>query len=778
MSRSAGGAGQPPGRRLSLSFGAGPTAPGFVQVGANTNFDPDKGSGWLGAVQLKERDRGVGSPEMRSLVASTSPATFRITLSPGTHKLSIKFFDYAFDDHVTTIEIDSVHEHIPEVTIGRHEVATLTIIFENSESAVDLRFTSPKNNWIVNSLTLERTNESAGVCLDVVPYPADLWDLPPETDRSARQLVDRWTLRQDIGRVDAVLDRGSVSYLKTIGSIIDHFKRWQNDDGAIIDPYRGEEVQYATPCFAYAASVLARHDDRTDLIGPASRAMNWASQALATRTAANGHEDFFPVPIALSLALLDGLVHRGTLDTWRQTLAGFDPMKTYRHAIGGTGRQGSNWNCKALVGEYLLHKLGVRENLDFVTVSLLAQGRLFNNEFGLYAEGPMVYDALPRAWLSLMVKAGYAGPAADELAEALERGALTSLLLQSPSGEAPCGGRSSHHQWADAAQCVIFEAYAHDFAKMGNMHLAGVFRRSAHQAHGSLTHWQRPSGDLHIVKNRADPADRHGYEVYSSHSQYNLLAATALGLAYQGSLSSPEIVEAPTPAETGDFALLLPPPFNKVVANCHGTHVIVSLSKEKQGTTGLLRVHFADQSDQVGPSDALVSDATHHLPRGPRVNQSTGCSWTDASDRWVSLADQSADDVHAEVTIEAEEPHVVRFNIAYRIANAPVDKIVEHYELRRDHVIVRYSCENRASPARSVAWPVLVSDGKIHSALSVAEDRIVVQRGASQTEYVVNGCETLSLSDEVYPHRNGWMRVARAIVSAASDPELTIRRRA
>jgi hypothetical protein len=31
-----------------------------------------------------------------------------------------------------------------------------------------------------------------------------------------------------------------------------------------------------------------------------------------------------------------------------------------------------------------------------------------------------------------------------------DRGSLTSLLLQSPTGELPCGGRSAHHQWAGA----------------------------------------------------------------------------------------------------------------------------------------------------------------------------------------------------------------------------------------------------------------------------------------------------------------------------------------
>ena len=46
----------------------------------------------------------------------------------------------------------------------------------------------------------------------------------------------------------------------------------------------------------------------------------------------------------------------------------------------------------------------------------------------------------------------------------VERGAWTSLFMQSPWGELPCGGRSAHHQWNEAQQAVTFESWASRFA--------------------------------------------------------------------------------------------------------------------------------------------------------------------------------------------------------------------------------------------------------------------------------------------------------------------------
>ena len=45
-------------------------------------------------------------------------------------------------------------------------------------------------------------------------------------------------------------------YLSTINGIVQHFRRLQNASGHIIDYYLQQEVQYATPCFAFACATV------------------------------------------------------------------------------------------------------------------------------------------------------------------------------------------------------------------------------------------------------------------------------------------------------------------------------------------------------------------------------------------------------------------------------------------------------------------------------------------------------------------------------------------
>jgi hypothetical protein len=166
------------------------------------------------------------------------------------------------------------------------------------------------------------------------------------------------------------------------------------------------------------------------------------------------------------------------------------------------------------------------------------------------------------------------GPTYNELNR---RGAIMSLLMQSPWGEVPTGARSSQHTWNEACSTVVFEYWANVYAAsvsptavkhscarvslccdcgvccecgevccavlccpwyvpcgmtchgmQGNVSLASAFKRASALSLASLSRWKRPTGEWNIVKNRFDPSLRHGYEDYSFFSQYNLLPASML----------------------------------------------------------------------------------------------------------------------------------------------------------------------------------------------------------------------------------------------------------
>src|SRR5581483_8923394 len=65
-------------------------------------------------------------------------------------------------------------------------------------------------------------------------------------------------------------------YLELIEGNVDFYKQHLNEQGAIIDPVKHEEIQYSTPSFALAAATLVAQKDRKDLLEPAVRAMTFA----------------------------------------------------------------------------------------------------------------------------------------------------------------------------------------------------------------------------------------------------------------------------------------------------------------------------------------------------------------------------------------------------------------------------------------------------------------------------------------------------------------------
>jgi hypothetical protein len=78
-------------------------------------------------------------------------------------------------------------------------------------------------------------------------------------------------------------------YLTTINGVVQFFRRYQNSSGNIIDPYRGIETQYATPCFAYACSTVYAEGKDDSLLSNCTGAISSALSELSADTCADGH---------------------------------------------------------------------------------------------------------------------------------------------------------------------------------------------------------------------------------------------------------------------------------------------------------------------------------------------------------------------------------------------------------------------------------------------------------------------------------------------------------
>ncbi|MDB6024660.1 MAG: hypothetical protein JWM68_883 [Verrucomicrobiales bacterium] len=547
---------------------------------------------------------------------------------------------------------------------------------------------------------------------------------------------------------------GQSNYLNVISGIANYFQHFQDADGRIIDPFYQKEYQYSTPCYAWAATALVVSGRQTNLLESAASALECALIELAEDKAAMNHGDFFTFPCMLAYENLRDRVAPERRKKWEQLLRQLQPQRCYEDVIIDKPRDVHNWNIVALSGEFLRYQDGFTD-LSFVEKYLSLQLKNFTST-GQYRDPnlPLAYDHFPRHFLAAILQRGYDGQHRAALEELLDRAAWTSLLIQSPNGELPTGGRSAQHQWNEAEQCVTFEVWANRNKRAGDNLSANAFKRAAHLSLESIQRWVRPSGELWIVKNRFDPAVRHGFQGYSSHSQYNLLAASMLSTAWM--LADDSITEGACPADVGGFAFELPE-FHKVFANAGGLYLEIDTGADAEyNSTGLIRVHKAGLESLIGPSD---STAIHDEPLA------IGIAWAE-NNGWKSLASFGHGAIKSAKfeMLKATSP-ALKFSVRYEIGSAATRSVSETYEVTPRKISVRAEVEGKTSKVR-VRFPAFAFDGRDATQIVAEKSKVSVQLNGSRQTFAVESrlLKPLSRPGNWIPCRNGYLEMVEAEV--------------
>ncbi len=583
-------------------------------------------------------------------------------------------------------------------------------------------------------------------------------------------------------------------YFKLIAGNVDFWKRHLNTEGAIIDPYEKRERQYSTPAFALSAATLVVNARRRDLMQPASRAFTRSLTDLSIRKTADNHADFYIPMLMHAHRLLAPLSTPAQRAAWIKLFTDIVPEKNYRDRTGS-----GNWNIVNVAGEAMRRKDGLvapdqlEAQMAYIERCLQNQQRVLT-PFGMYfdANAPLAYDAFPRLWLDDMIADGaYNGAHHARLLDFLTRGGLSTLLLLSPSGEWASGGRSAQHQWNEAEVAVISEVNARRWMAQGRPDIAGAFKRAAHLACTSMLRWQRPSGELWIVKNYADPARRHGFEGYSFHSQYNLLAVAMLAIAHERADDS--IAERPMPSEIGGYVFDVREQFHKVVACAGGTYVLIDTGADiTYDTTGLLRVHRAGVAHS--PYSGNTAPGRRYGPTGDPTNLplTPGLAWknADSDALWRSLGDARLRVVprpapasaagtppapapppppqvmSAALTVRQETPQRVEFSVRYELQGEGLRPVEEDYIVTTDGTVeVATRLGGDTPPAQSrLVFPALMSDGARELGLLLDGSRAVISRPGGVLEWEVLSPAGLNvrLDGPRIPSRNGWMQAVMA----------------
>ncbi|MGB8423134.1 hypothetical protein [Paraburkholderia sp.] len=535
------------------------------------------------------------------------------------------------------------------------------------------------------------------------------------------------------------------NYIDLIDGVVEYFHHFQAENGRIIDPFLHREYQYSTPTYALAAAVLVSSGKRPDLLTSASLALDSSLFQLASGTANDRHGDFFILPTMLAYRHLRDRVDAATRNRWDRYLGMLIPEFAYSDLIGDRQANVINWNTSAISGEFLRHKDGFTD-LHFVDKYLDAQLPHFTPE-GLYREpgSPLVYDTSARFNFSVLLEEGYTGKQRKALEVLLERGAWASLLMQSPSGDFPTGGRSAEHVWNDALNCASFELWARRSHAAGDEIAARAFKRAAHLAAQVVSRWVRPSGELWIVKNRFDPALRHGFEEYSSHSQYNLLAAAYMAMAW--SMADDRISEGVSPADVGGFVVDLPE-FHKVFANSGGHYLEIETAADPHyNGTGLLRVHRRGMDNQLGESDSPPSQGS-----SPAV----GISWR-SKGRWESLAEYSVGKVSARTFVIDASPEMVRFDERYQLKSASIESVTESYSLTPSSVTITVQLKGQVDQWK-VRFPAFAFDGREIGKIDLNRSGVAVHSASSiqRFELLGPGHPKLHQTSHIVSMRSGY----------------------
>jgi hypothetical protein len=341
---------------------------------------------------------------------------------------------------------------------------------------------------------------------------------------------------------------------------------------------------------------------------------------------------------------------------------------------------------------------------------LKSQLPLFSSD-GQYPDPntPMAYDIFPRHYLDIMILRGYNGQYRATMEELLLRGAWTSLLIQSPNGEWPNGGRSSQHQWNEAVETVIYELYASRMKAAGNMVAAKAFKRAARLALQSVRRWIQPNKeDIYILKNQFNPSLRFGYEEYSFLSNYNNLPSSMLGYAYL--FADDTIPEGPSFAEIGGFALKLDV-HHKVFANAGGMYLEIETAADPDyDNTGLMRIHKTNFETLIGPTG---------MPHGHTYPLALGVTWTKGTTK-ESLAQFWKGTVNTTLDIIETKTDSVQFIVTYDIQSKLVSTVTEKYSVSPTIINVTSTIKPISTvDSLGVTFPAFDFDGVTNSTFTV-----------------------------------------------------------
>jgi hypothetical protein len=440
-------------------------------------------------------------------------------------------------------------------------------------------------------------------------------------------------------------------YLVFAEDRVRQFAHFQNDQGAIIDPYDQNEREYSTASYVKAGSILLKEERCNDLKESIFKAMVWSCYCLGTNKVPDDHSDFTTHMLMKALRNLTSFASEKQIEKWKSYLRNIEPEETYTQVERNFPvEQTRNWTTYAMHGEMMRYRDKLTDYTTFIEKYLPAQLKRFTSE-GLYRDPnlPAAYDLAARDQLNGLLEEGYNGIHAALLNKLLRRGAKTMLLMQSSTGEVSFGGRSNQLIWNELTFSHICESEARMYQRSGNLEWASIFKRAAHRAFYSISRWINEVEEFKLFKNSFPTEKREGWEFYAFYSTYSLYAAQIAASCYEA--ANHQIEEAPAPCDIGGYIVSIPS-FHRIFTTSGyelGNYHLGFDTNAQMGhdATGLVRFHKKNIPSELALSVGIPTktleipwyffSARSQIP-SPKYPVAIGPMWCDEHGTWHRLA--------------------------------------------------------------------------------------------------------------------------------------------
>ena len=486
--------------------------------------------------------------------------------------------------------------------------------------------------------------------------------------------------------------------------------------------------EHGFPRLTANIGILIAHGRKRELLSIFVEMMDFCCENIPRVKAAN---DFSVKEIIFCIMELGGkgIVSEEKIDEWKSDLKTIVPEKCYTQYAKTPSDKIFNWALFTAVSEYMRTYIGLASSEEFVDIQIPTQLRWLD-ENGMYRDDeenpPMVYDLVPRGLFAVLLHFGYNGKYRDEMDDCLKKAGLLTLKMQSVTGEAPFGGRSSQFMHNEAHLAIVLEYEAKRYAKEGNTALAREFRAAAKRALDNVEFWLSKEPIRHI-KNRFPTETRYGCEGYAYFDKYMITTASFLYAAY---LVCDDSIDENLPYDTRPYTAVTSDDFHKVFVGGYGYFLEFETSANMHyDASGLGRVQKMGAHPSVcmsapctkSPSYTVDIENAVDLSLAPGVLSGEkfifATSPTSVYETLGRFADSERAEVEFKVTLEDKK------------------SVFSKYELTENGVCVSVTGDGEVAHL----LPAFYFDGEEYSEISFDKKCLEISYGLSKCRYTVDG---------------------------------------